>query len=103
MHRYRKLLLLSLASAAAILTTSGCSRTPEERYAGAVEKGKRLLAEKDYARATLEFQNAVQAKPKNVEPVYLLGEAYLNQMLLPTAISYFRKATELDPDRKSVV
>ena len=97
MHRYRNLLLLSLASAAAILILPGCSRTPEERYARAIEKGKKLLAEKEYARATLEFQNAAQAKPKNVEPLYLLGEAAMSQLLLPTAISYFRKATELDP------
>ncbi len=46
----------------------------------------------------MEFQNAAQAKPKNPEPVALLGESYLNQLLLPTAISYFRKATELDPN-----
>ncbi|MCX6629954.1 MAG: tetratricopeptide repeat protein [Candidatus Solibacter sp.] len=97
MPRYRILVLLSLACAAAILTTPGCSRTPDERYARAMEKGKKLLAAKDYDRATVELQNAVQAKPKNVEPLYLLGEAYLSQMLLPTAVSYFRRAAELDP------
>ena len=97
MHRYRNLLLLSLASAAAILILPGCSRTPEERYARAIEKGKKLLAEKEYARAALEFQNAAQAKPKSVEALYLLGEAAMNQVLLPTAISYYRKAAELDP------
>ena len=97
MHRYRKLLLFSLACTAPILILSSCSRTPEVRYARAIEKGKKLLAEKEYARAALEFQNAVQAKPKSVEALYLLGETAMNQVLLPTAISYYRKATDLDP------
>jgi cytochrome c-type biogenesis protein CcmH/NrfG len=74
MHRYRQLLLFSLACTAPLLILSSCSRTPEVRYARAIEKGKKLLAEKEYARAALEFQNAVQAKPKSVEALYLLGE-----------------------------
>ncbi len=98
MPRYPKVFLLSVVSAAALLINTGCTRTPEERYARAIEKGKKLLAAKDYTRATVEFQNAVQAKPKNPEPLVLLGESYLSQLLLPTAISYFRKATELDPN-----
>src|SRR5262245_22630613 len=97
MHRYRKLFLLSLAFTASILILSSCSRTPEELYSRAMEKGKQLLAEKEYARAALEFQTAVQAKPKNVEALYLLGETAMNQVLLPTAISYYRKAADLDP------
>jgi cytochrome c-type biogenesis protein CcmH/NrfG len=61
------------------------------------QKGKKLLEQKDYGRATVEFQNAAQAKPKSVEALYLLGEAYVNQSLWPAAIAYFRKATDLDP------
>src|SRR4029450_811130 len=97
MHPYRKLLPLALASMATILIMSGCLRSPAERYSRALEKGKKLLAEKSYGRATLEFQNAAQARPNSVEPLYLMGEAALSQMLLPTAIKYYRKATELDP------
>ena len=98
MPRSSKVFLLSVVSAAALLTSTACTRTPEERYARAIEKGKKFLAAKDYSRATVEFQNAVQAKPRNPEPLVLLGESYLNQFMLPTAISYFRKATELDPN-----
>jgi putative PEP-CTERM system TPR-repeat lipoprotein len=76
---------------------TSCARTPEERYARAIEKGKKLLAEKEYARAALEFHNAAQAKPKSVEALYLLGETAMNQVLLPTAISFYRKAADLDP------
>ena len=97
MHRYRKLLTLAPALTAAILILSGCSRSPEERYSRALEKGKKLMAEKSYSRAALEFQNAAQAKPKSVEPLYWMGEAALNQMLWPSAIKYYRKATEVDP------
>ena len=86
MHRNRNLLFLSFAPLAAILILPGCSRTPEERYARAIEKGKKLLAEKEYARAALVLQNASQAKPKSVDALYLQGEAAMSQVLLPTAI-----------------
>src|ERR1039458_3946373 len=49
-------LLLILAPA-----FSGCGRSPEARRNRYLEAGKKMLAQKDYDRAIIEFKNAVSA------------------------------------------
>lgn len=62
-----------------------------------MEKGKKEFQKKNYAIAILHFKNAMQAQPRDAEPYYQLGLAYLASKDLNTAVSYFRKATELNP------
>ncbi len=55
------------------------------------------MARKDYNRAVLEFKNAAQALPKEAEPVYRLGLAYLAIGNLNQAVAALFRATQLDP------
>ncbi len=78
-----------------ILILSGCS--PQAREARALAQGKKEFLKKNYQVAIIQFKNAVAAAPKDAEPYYQLGLAYLASNDYNTAGSYFHKATELNP------
>ena len=80
----------------AVLFLSGCAN-PAEKRAKFVETGKRFLAKKDYARATLQFRNAIQVAPKDAEAHYELALAYLGLGGTQQAVGELNKAAELDP------
>src|SRR5215207_962560 len=88
---------LAVAVTTLLFLTVGCSRA-EEKYSRSLEMGRKHLEGKDYARAIIHFQNAIQASPKQAEPHYLMATAYLNQVRLREAVLELRKATELKPD-----
>ena len=84
------LLLVALAS-------SACVRSPEAKSAAAMEAGKKLLEQKDAARAILQFRNAVQATPRNPEAHYQLALGYLAAGDLQNGVASLRRALELNP------
>lgn len=55
----------------------GCSKSPRQREEAFLKAGAKHLAAHDLARATLDFDNAVQAMPADAEPHYQLGLIYL--------------------------
>jgi Flp pilus assembly protein TadD len=65
-----------------------------DRY---VEAGKKLAEKKQYARAILEFRNAVAAMPQDAESYYQLGRAYAANREFQTAGNVLQKALELNP------
>lgn len=76
---------------------SGCNTSPQVKELTALKRGESLLAKKDYARALLEFKNAARAMPKDAEPYYQMGLAYLAASDIPNAARAFGRATELNP------
>jgi len=84
------LLLVALAS-------SACVRSPETKSAASIEAGKKLLEQKDAARAILQFRNATQATPRNPEAHYQLALAYLAAGDLQNGVASLRRALELNP------
>ncbi|HTT63546.1 MAG TPA: tetratricopeptide repeat protein [Bryobacteraceae bacterium] len=93
----RARLWTSLITAAAVLAFAACSRSPRQREARFMELGKRFLQRKDYARAGLEFRNAIQLAPADAEPYYQLGLTYLDAGNRTLAASCFRKAVQVNP------
>ncbi len=93
--RKRRRSAIALVLLAACLVFSGCS--PEAREARYLEAGKRQMQKKDYARAVLQFMNAAKAMPKDAEPNYQLGLAYLARTDYQRAYYYFKKAVDLNP------
>src|SRR5262245_46893475 len=91
----RRLVMASLLSVT-LLTMFACARTPQQKAARFMESGKKHMAAKDYARAVLEFQNAVQILPKDPEPYYQLGLVYLERGSLTEGIAAMMKVTQLD-------
>jgi tetratricopeptide (TPR) repeat protein len=82
---------------AGIVIFAACSRSPRQRELRFLELGKKFLERKDYSRAGLVFRNAIQAVPTDAEPYYQLGLTYLCAGNKNSALSSFRKATELNP------
>lgn len=75
-----------------------CSRSPQAKEAAFLSRGTALLAAKRYARAAIEYRNAIQAMPADAEPYYQLGIAYLQAGDVFNATRAFHKATELNPN-----
>ena len=76
---------------------SGCRTSPQEKEAGFLKRGQALLAKKDYQRALLEFRNASSIMPRDAEPYYQTGLAYLQIRDLTNAVRAFNHAIELNP------
>src|SRR5258708_16267194 len=89
--------IVSSSLLVALLLMSACMRSPESRAAQFLANGKGLMDRKDYARATLQFKNAVRLLPKDAEAEYQLGLAYLADRRLTDGIAALTKATALDP------
>lgn len=86
-----------LCVAAVSLVLLGCSQSPQAREARYLEKGKREFQRKNYAVAVLHYKNAVQAQPRDAEPYYQLGLAYMALNAFNLAASNLHKACELNP------
>jgi tetratricopeptide (TPR) repeat protein len=81
----------------AVLGATACKRSPQAKETAFLETGKKYFEKKDYARATLEFKNAIQVMPKDPEPYYQLGLVCLEAGDVKTAVMALRRVTELNP------
>lgn len=75
----------------------GCARSPQAKSAEYIKAGKRLMQNRDVARAILQFRNAVQVKPDNPEAYYQLALAYLTSANFTNGIAALQKTLELNP------
>src|SRR5215471_14709619 len=80
----------------AVLLVS-CNISPKARRDRFVNKGKTLLQKQDYARALLEFRNAIRILPQDAEAYYELGVAYSGQGDLGKAFMAYRQALTFRP------
>jgi tetratricopeptide (TPR) repeat protein len=87
------------ALAVAAILSCACQRSPQAREAAYLKRGKEFLEKKDAGRAQLEFLNAAKVMPKDAEPQYQLGLAYVALGKTSFAASAFQKAIGLDPKR----
>lgn len=85
-----------LIPVAAFLLAS-CRTSPEKREATFLQTGDSLVQRKDYARATLEYRNAVQVRPKDAEPYYRLGLLFEKMGNPRDAVTAYRQALQLSP------
>jgi tetratricopeptide (TPR) repeat protein len=78
-----------------LVATAGCGGS-EARKGKAMERGQQLYAQRDYARARVEFRNALQIDPKDAAAWTLLGET--NEALgnHKEAVDSYRNALDLD-------
>ncbi len=95
----RKLGMLTLLLAA-IVALAGCSRKSDTEL---IESGKQFMAKKDYARAALQFRNAIQANPKNPEAQYRLAMAELGLGDKIAAYHYLGAAIQLNSGYKEAL
>jgi tetratricopeptide (TPR) repeat protein len=77
--------------------STGCDTSPQAKEAKYLRRGDALLDKKDYPRALLEFRNALKSMPRDAEPYYKIGLAYVGVSDIPHAVWALRRATELNP------
>ncbi|MDH5570627.1 MAG: tetratricopeptide repeat protein, partial [Gammaproteobacteria bacterium] len=78
-----------------VLALASCGGA-DERKLKYLEKGKVYLEKNDLDKAKVEFKNVVQIDPKFAEAYYYFGRLEERKKELGKAISYYRKAVELD-------
>jgi tetratricopeptide (TPR) repeat protein len=79
-----------------LVLCAGCSR-PADKEARFLRRGKAAMASKDYARAAIEFRNAIDAMPKDAEPYYQLARVFMARQSAKDAVPLLLKATALNP------
>ena len=103
-HESKSSLLVTLAAVllAVAMVSSGCMRSPEEKYAQFMESGKQYAKDKDYDSAVLQFRNATRAMPNEAEALYQLALAELARGEPQEAATAALKAERLDPEHRGV-
>jgi tetratricopeptide (TPR) repeat protein len=93
--RARRFALLALAIGAAAM--AGCRSGGRQDYAALMDSGARLLEKKEYVQAILQYRTAARLAPKNAEPLYRLGLAYLASGSVTEGVTALVKAADIDP------
>jgi Tfp pilus assembly protein PilF len=95
--RMKRLMSLPIFFVMVFAGMTACTKSSQQRGQQAIERGKQRLEQKDYARAVLEFKNAIQATPKDAEAHYQLGIAMLAEGDISGGYASLRNAVGLDP------
>lgn len=97
MHSAAIRAILAACLVLAVSSVTACNRDPAAKEARFLARGKKLLDEKEYQRAALEFTNAAKLNSKRAETWHQMGLAYLGAGRLREGIGALRRAVELDP------
>jgi tetratricopeptide (TPR) repeat protein len=100
MIRSRSVLPLAIWVLVCIGLTS-CTQSSQLKKERHLAAGKAFFESKDYARAILEFKNAVDLAPRDSEALYQLGRAYLASGAVALGASHLVRATEVNPNHSS--
>ncbi len=79
------------------LSLAACFKTPEEKTADLLRAAHVSKGRKDFSRAAIELQNAIQSTPSHAEPHYQLGLVLVEAGDPGAAVPHFTKAVELQP------
>lgn len=86
----------AIAALSAFLLVSGCGGTPQQRAKNYYEQGAKYLEQKDYAKATIEFKNALQLNGSMIEAWRGLVQVEEHNQNLREIVPMLRKIVELD-------
>ena len=93
----RTLVFASALAMAGLLSLGGCTSSPQTKEAKALARGKKLLQQKDYARAMLEFKNAARSVKLDAEPYYQMALVALETNDADAAKLMLKRAIQLNP------
>lgn len=98
--RYTHSWSASAALALGIALLVGCGGSPELKAKKFLRSGDEYFTKKDYSRALLQYQNASKLTPKDAEPHYRIGLAYLERGEAQNALREFQRALTADPKHR---
>ncbi len=81
-----------------VLLVAACSGTSQDKSAKFLQKGNTLFQQEKYTKAILEYKNALQADPANVEAHLKLAETYLKLDDPRNAFFTYKHAESLAPE-----
>lgn len=87
--------LSALPAALVLLLAAGC--TSASKYEKALERGNLYYEKREFAKAILEYRNAMKINPSGAEGAYRLALAMGDAGDVRTAIGLLRKAVSLEP------
>ncbi|HHO77225.1 MAG TPA: tetratricopeptide repeat protein [Deltaproteobacteria bacterium] len=87
------LLIITLCS----IAFTGCSKSPEEKRSAYLESAEEYRLSEKYAEAAIQYQNALQIAPDDVDTLITLGEVQLKLMRANEAYKAFMRASQSDP------
>src|SRR5262252_4394701 len=86
-------LLVAVVCVAGVLAACGGGKA---RLASHLERGRQYLAEGNYQKGSVEFRNALQIDPKNIEALVLSGRAAEQTGDFRAAVGAYRTALAVD-------
>ncbi len=96
MNRSLPRLFCRLAAAVAILVLVGCS-SPEEKAESYYQSGQAYLEKQDYARASIEFRNALKVKKDHVGAWFGMAQIEEKAQNWSSMVGDLNKVIELNP------
>jgi tetratricopeptide (TPR) repeat protein len=78
------------------LAVAGCGNS-HSRFLSHMERGKQYLAADNLDKASIEFRNALQIEPRNVEAFYFNGKVAERRGGLREAVGYYQAAIDAQP------
>lgn len=85
-----------LLSITLLISACGNNQQSKENH---LNLAKKLLLEKQYAKARIEAKNVLQIDPNNAQAHTYLGQIEEHREEWKTAFLYYKKAVELDPEQ----
>ncbi|HEY6927586.1 MAG TPA: tetratricopeptide repeat protein, partial [Steroidobacteraceae bacterium] len=89
--------LRPLAILAGVLLIAGCGGAAS-RLASHVHRGKDYFAQGDFTHASIEFRNALQIEPKNLEVMLLAGRTAEKLGKVRDAAGFYQALVDAAPD-----
>lgn len=80
-----------------IIMIAACG-SPESKKTKFFDKGKELYTKGNFAKAAVNFGNAIKVDPQFAEAYSMLGQSLLKQMRFKPAYGFLLKAVEIKPD-----
>jgi tetratricopeptide (TPR) repeat protein len=94
MRRYLGIFILILFCS---MVFFGCSKSPDEKRQAYLTSAHDYMQKEKYAEAAIQYQNALQIAPDDVDTLITLGEVQLKLMRANEAYKAFSRASKADP------
>jgi len=92
---YRSASLVAILMSAAVLV--GCGGA-QSRFSSHMDRGKQYLTQGNYQKASVEFRNALQIMPKDIEALLLAGQVAEKQGNPRAAAGFYLGAIDYHPE-----